>query len=247
MDNNRNFAEHWNFDDEGSASIVSDQTYRGPGPLSEPENQALDEVLQLSQPEYHISYHSFGELLLYPFGFQVNTPSADDPIFVSWAGTDKKPAVQGYDPGVGADLYTTNGEQTDYAYTEYGALSITPELGDGNQDSGFVFPDSEGEVEHEFKINLPFALAAARSAGDPDNPVSPVNIRTQPFYLNTATVDPQKSFNPMSDFTFAHSFNGDDQPVQVLAEEGSRQRRRRGPGDAALLDRRRAARFRGDR
>jgi hypothetical protein len=30
-------------------------------------------------------------------------------------------------------------------------------------------------------------------------------------------VDPQKSFNPMSDFTFAHSFNGDDQLVQVLA------------------------------
>ena len=217
VDNNRNFAEHWNFDDEGSASIVSDQTYRGPAAMSEPENQALDAVLQLSQPEFHISYHSFGELLLAPFGFQVNTPSADDPIFISWAGTDKKPAVQGYDPGVGADLYTTNGEQTDYAYSEYGALSVTPELGDGNQDSGFVFPDSEGEVQHEFQINLRFALAAARSAADPDDPVSPVSIETQPFYLNTATVDPQKAFNPMSDFTFAHSFNGDDQAVQVLA------------------------------
>ena len=217
VDNNRNFAEHWNFDDEGSASIVSDQTYRGPAAMSEPENQALDAVLQLSQPEFHISYHSFGELLLAPFGFQVNTPSADDPIFISWTGTDKKPAVQGYDPGVGADLYTTNGEQTDYAYAEYGALSVTPELGDGNQDSGFVFPDSEGEVQHEFQINLRFALAAAKSASDPDDPVSPVSIETEPFYLNTATVDPQKSFNPMSDFTFAHSFNGDDQAVQVLA------------------------------
>ena len=129
VDGNRNFAEHWNFDDEGSASIISDETYRGPRPLSEPETQALDIVLQMAQPEYHISYHSFGELLLYPFGFQVNTPSADDPIFVAWAGTDKKPAVQGYNPGVGADLYTTNGEQTDYAYTEYGSLAITPELG----------------------------------------------------------------------------------------------------------------------
>ena len=30
-------------------------------------------------------------------------------------------------------------------------------------------------------------------------------------------MDPQKSFNPMSDFTFAHSYNGASQPVQVLA------------------------------
>ena len=218
VDGNRNFPEHWKYDDEGSASLVSDETYRGPSPGSEPETQALDEVLDRARPAYHISYHSFGELLLYPFGYQVNTPSADDPLFVAWAGTDKKPAVQGYDPGVGADLYTTNGEQTDYAYSAYGALSITPELGDGNQDSGFVFPDSEGEVEHEFTINLPFALAAARSAADPSNPVSPVNLEVEPFYLSTADLDPQKSFNPMSDFTFAHSYNGDDQPVQVLAK-----------------------------
>jgi hypothetical protein len=217
VDGNRNFPEHWGYDDEGSASIISDETYRGPSPLSEPETQALDEVLDISQPEYHISYHSFGNLLLYPFGFQVNTPSADDPIFVAWAGTDKKPAVQGYNPGVGADLYTTNGEQTDYAYTAYDSLAITPELGEGTKDSGFVFPDSEGQIQHEFTINLDFALAAAKSAADPDNPVSPGKIKTQPFYLNTATVDPQKSFNPMSDFTFAHSFNGADQPVQVLA------------------------------
>ena len=218
VDGNRNYPEHWNFDDEGSGTITSDETYRGPAAASEPETQAMIGLMQTIHPKYHISYHSFGNLLLYPFGFQVNTPSADDPIYVAWAGTDKKPAVQGYNPGVGADLYTTNGEQTDYAAAVEGALAITPELGEGNQASGFEFPDSEGEVQHEFLINKDFAVAAARSAADPDNPVSPVKLTTQPFYLNTATVDPQKSFNPMSDFTFAHSFNGADQPVQVLAK-----------------------------
>ena len=217
VDGNRNFAEHWNYDDEGSGTITSDETYRGPAPFSEPETRAIRDLLSEIHPEYHISYHSFGQLLLYPFGFQVNTPSADDPIYVAWAGTDKKPAVQGYNPGVGADLYTTNGEQTDYAAAVQGALAITPELGEGNDENGFEFPDSEGEIQHEFQINRDFAVAAARSATDPDNPVSPVNIKTQPFYLNTAKVDPQKSFNPMSDFTFAHSYNGASQPVQVLA------------------------------
>ena len=217
VDPNRNFPEHWNYDDEGSGTITSDETYRGPSAGSEPEVQALIDVLDMADPEYHITYHSFGELLLYPFGFQVNTPSADDPIYVAWAGTDKKPAVQGYNPGVGADLYTTNGEQTDYAAAIHDVLSITPELSEGNENNGFEFPDSEGEIQHEFNINKDFAVAAARSAPDPDDPVSTVNIETQPFYLNMGQVDPQKSFNPMSDFTFAHSFNGADQPVQVLA------------------------------
>ena len=217
VDGNRNFAEHWNYDDEGSGTITSDETYRGPAPFSEPETRAIRDLLIKVHPTYHISYHSFGQLLLYPFGFQVNTPSADDPIYVAWAGTDKKPAVQGFNPGVGADLYTTNGEQTDYAAAVQGSLAITPELSEGNDQNGFEFPDSEGEVQHEFNINKDFAVAAARSATDPDNPVSPVNIKTQPFYTDFSTVDPQKSFNPMSDFTFAHSYNGASQPVQVLA------------------------------
>jgi Zinc carboxypeptidase len=217
VDPNRNFEEHWNFDDEGSGTITSDETYRGPSAFSEPETQAFRDLLDTVTPEFHITYHSFGNLLLYPFGFQVNTPSADDPVYVAWAGTDKKPAVQGFNPGVGADLYTTNGEQTDYAAAVKDSLAVTVELSEGNAENGFVFPDSEGEVQHEFNINKDFAVAAARSATDPDNPVSPVNIKTQPFYTNMATVDPQKSFNPMSDFTFAHSYNGSDQQVQVLA------------------------------
>jgi hypothetical protein len=218
VDPNRNFAEHWNFDDEGSASIFTDQTYRGPSAESEPEVDATVEVFERAHPEYHITYHSYGYLLLYTFGFQVNTPSADDPIYVAWAGTDKKPAVQGYNPGVGADLYQTNGEQTDYTHAVQNALSVTVELGEGNHASGFVFPDSEGEVQHEFLINRDFAVAAARSAVDPDDPVSPMKIDTKPFYLDVSEVDPQKSFNPMSDFTFAHSYNGASQAVQVLAK-----------------------------
>ena len=217
VDLNRNFPEHWNYDDEGSGTITSDETYRGPSPGSEPETQSMIDLIEAIHPVYHISYHSFGQLLLYPFGFQVNTPSADDPIYVAWAGTDKKPAVQGFNPGVGADLYTTNGEQTDFAAADEGVLAITPELSEGNDGNGFVFPDSEGEVQHEFNINKDFAVTAAKSATDPDNPISSVNIKTQPFYTNFSTVDPQKSFNPMSDFTFKHSFNGSDQLVQVLA------------------------------
>ena len=36
--------------------------------------------------------------------------------------------------------------------------------------SGFHFPDDEGLIQAEFEKNVPFALATAVSAGDPDNP-----------------------------------------------------------------------------
>ena len=218
VDPNRNFPEHWNFDDEGSSSITADETYRGPAAGSEPETQAMVGLYDRVDFKFHVNYHSFGELLLYSFGFQVGTPSADDPIFVALSGTDAKPAIDGFDPGVGADLYQTNGETTDYAHAERGTLAWTPELGDGPHDDGFVFPDKEGQVQSEFSKTLPFALSVAKSADDPDDPDSHTNIETEPFYLNVADIDPQKSWNPMSDFRFAHSYNGADQPVQVLAK-----------------------------
>ena len=218
VDPNRNFPEHWKFDDEGSASITADQTYRGPAAASEPETQALIGLYDRVDFQFHVNYHSFGELLLYSFGFQLNTPSADDPIFVALSGTDQKPAIDGYNPGVGGDLYMTNGETTDYAHAVHGTLAWTPELGDGPHDDGFVFPDKEGQVQAEFSKNLPFALDVAASTPDPDDPVSHTKLETEPFYLNTAEIDPQKSWNPMSDFRFTRSYNGADQPVQVLAK-----------------------------
>jgi hypothetical protein len=41
VDPNRNYSEHWNYDTEGSSSLFPSQTYRGPGPESEPETKAL--------------------------------------------------------------------------------------------------------------------------------------------------------------------------------------------------------------
>ena len=38
---------------------------------------------------------SYGPLLLYAWGWQIQTPSADDPLFVAYTGTDAKPAVAG--------------------------------------------------------------------------------------------------------------------------------------------------------
>ncbi len=223
VDLNRNLPEHWNYDEEGSSSQFSSQVYRGPAPASEPETQANMAVFDMADFQFAISYHSFGELLLYPQGWQVQTPAADDPVYVALTGTDDDPAVAGYNPGVSADLYTTNGEFTDWAHGDRGVLAWTPELAEGCPGCGFVFPDDEALVQAEFERNLEFALNVARSAQTPDDPVSHMTgFETQDLYLDLSEIDPWKSNNPASDLRVTVSYGGDStQPVQVLARRSA--------------------------
>jgi hypothetical protein len=216
VDPNRNFDEHWNYDEEGSSSQFPSETFRGAGPASEPETQAMQGLLDRLHFKFMVNYHSYGQLLLYSFGWQVQTPSADGPIFLALSGTDANPAIPGFDPGVGADLYTTNGETTDYAHAKANTLAWTPELGEGIPGNGFVFPDDEGLIQTEFEKNLPFALDVAKSAPNPEQPVSHLGNTVKPFYLAMSSIEPELSGNPQGDFRFAVSY-GDPQIVQVLA------------------------------
>ena len=74
VDPNRNFDEHWNYDDEGSSSQFSSETFRGVGPASEPETQAMQGLLDRLHFKFMVNYHSYGQLLLYSFGWQAQTP-----------------------------------------------------------------------------------------------------------------------------------------------------------------------------
>jgi len=197
VDLNRNFAENWGLDDEGSSPSISDATYRGTEPESEPENRSLVKFIKQHKFKFVLSYHTYGDLILYAWGWQVQSTSFDDPIFLAQAGNDEKPAIfdslmnQGYDPGVGADLYTTNGEFTDYTYGHLDIPSYTVELTAG-QDAdgnfyGFEFPDDEKMVQTVFEDNLEFAISLAESAKHPNKPVSPVGVAANDLYHNALT------------------------------------------------------------
>jgi hypothetical protein len=203
VDLNRNFPTNWGYDNEGSSDDASSETYRGTGPASEPETQALDGLLSSVDFSFLVNYHSAAELILYGVGWQVDTPTPDDAVNIALAGTDADPAIEGYDPDLSAELYITNGDTTDHAHTAYGVLAFTPELAtcqtattyvvddefgpsyctdEGR--SGFEFPDSEQLVEFEFAKNLDFALALAESADDPADPESPVGTPAPDFVVD---------------------------------------------------------------
>ncbi len=216
VDPNRNFPNHWGYDEEGSSSIQSSETYRGPAPLSEPETQAMAGLLDRIGFAFQVNWHSAGQWLLYAEGWQTGTPTADDPIYYAMSGNLDDPAIDEFHPGLSSDvLYVTNGETTDYAHAVTGALAWTPELSEGCDGCGFVFPDDPALVEAEFQRNLPFAHSVARSAVDPDDPKTVTGIETKPFYLESD--DPYKRGNPGVHLSFARSY-GDPQPVSVIAK-----------------------------
>ena len=209
VDLNRNWPTRWGYDNEGSSPNPTSDTYRGTGPGSEPETQALDALFDRITPEFLVNYHSAAELLLHGIGWQVATPSPDDVLYQAMVGDDANPAVEGYDPDISAELYTTNGDTDSHMQEAYGTLGFTPEMstceaasnsveGDpweaDDCASGFHFPDDEGLIQAEFEKNIPFALAVAKSAKDPDDPVSVVGIDTPNFVVDSFDVsygDPQ--------------------------------------------------------
>ncbi len=226
VDPNRNFPEHFAYDEEGSSSQISSDTYRGPSAGSEPETQAMMALFDRADFSFQINWHSVGQWLLYAEGWQIGTPTADDPIYFALSGNRDNPAIPGFEPGLSSDvLYVTNGETTDFAHSQRGTLAWTPELGEGEPaGGGFVFPDDEAQVQAEFERALPWALDVAKSAANPAEPVSHLGLTTKPFYLESD--DTYKDGLPLANFTFEYSY-GDPQEVRVIA--------RRSLGDVTLM------------
>ena len=185
VDPNRNFPTRWAYDDEGSNNERSSETYHGTGPASEPETRAILSLIDRVHFTSNKNDHTFGRLLLWPPGWQVDTRFADEPIMTALAGDDENPAIPGFDPDVGAELYTTNGDTNDHLYQDDRVLSFTPEGSGGvGTGSGFIFQDVEADVQEEFEKHVQFSLDLARSADDASRPDSHLGNEVPDFVVD---------------------------------------------------------------
>lgn len=109
-------------DDVGASDDPGNpETYRGPQPGSEPEVKALKTLTD--DPHRHfraqLDYHNYGQLILYPWGYQ-QFSAPDDTMLSDLAQKMSKEIrnVNGktYTPQPAFDLYTTTGSSADYAY-----------------------------------------------------------------------------------------------------------------------------------
>ncbi len=161
VDLNRNYGYMWAYDDWGSSPYPGDQTYRGTAPFSEPETEAIRELCDSIQPTIALNYHSYSNLLIYPYGYD-NIYTPDHQAFVAMAQI--MTAVNGYTYGTPWELlYPVNGSSDDWMYGEQTEkpkiFAFTPEVGEA-----FWQPD-ESTIQEQFQENLSMNLYVLKAAG----------------------------------------------------------------------------------
>ncbi|HEU4333211.1 MAG TPA: M14 family zinc carboxypeptidase, partial [Candidatus Eisenbacteria bacterium] len=182
VDLNRNYSYRWGWDNVGSSPIPSSEVYRGTGPFSEPEAAALRDFMAAHAFTIAASFHSYGELFLYPWGYaQLDTP--DHAVFHAFG--DSVAAQNGYragNPKSGA-ISLTNGDMDDWVYGDAALkpalFGFTFELNTSDQ-GGFAPPD--GLIPPTCALNWGPVLTLLRYADEPRRTLPPARPEP-PWYV----------------------------------------------------------------
>ncbi|OGQ17681.1 MAG: hypothetical protein A3B70_08035 [Deltaproteobacteria bacterium RIFCSPHIGHO2_02_FULL_40_11] len=165
VDLNRNYGYKWG--GEGAGSSKTSETYRGPSEFSEPETQAIKNFVETkTNLTTLLSYHTFSELILYPWGYTYD--GIEDKTARETHETLAKEMAQmtGYTPQQSSDLYITSGDTTDWSYGKHGLISFTFELYPGSLFEGGFYPSAK-KIQDVVENNLPAALYLIDMADNP--------------------------------------------------------------------------------
>jgi len=141
VDPNRNYGGFWG--GPGASADPTNETYRGPGPFSEPDTQNVRELVSSRHVTTLITNHTFSNLVLRPPGIQVQGPTPDEPAYKALG--DAMAAENGYSSQFGYQLYDTTGTTEDWTYYATGGLGYTFEIGPEH----FHPPFEEAVAEYE--------------------------------------------------------------------------------------------------
>jgi hypothetical protein len=128
VDPNRNYAESWG--GPGASSNPNDQSFRGPGPFSEPEVLAVRELVSGTNPTSLLTIHNVAALILRPPGLSADGLAPDEPQLKALG--DAMAAATGYTSQYGWQLYDTTGTTDDWSYSATGGFGYTVEIGPEN-------------------------------------------------------------------------------------------------------------------
>ncbi len=173
VDLNRNYSYKWGIDNVGSSGNTRSDTYRGTAPFSEPETRAVKTFCAAHHLLRNINYHSYGDELIYPWGYDYNIYTPDNLTFS--VATDSMVALNGYTKLIGWGLYLTNGEADDWWYGETGekprGFSHTPEVGSS-------FHPADSQIPALLAENRNTALYWIRSAAPVDPAAASLQLST---------------------------------------------------------------------
>ena len=150
VDLNRNYGYRWGCCG-GSSGSPSSEVYRGPTSFSEPETQVVRDFV-LAHPDITaaITFHTYSELILYPYGYTyTNQPSDMDPDDYRdswrWPGAWRTPTATR--PQQSSDLYITDGDAVDWLYGARRIFAFTFEMYPPGDPPGFYPPANVIEAQ----------------------------------------------------------------------------------------------------
>ncbi|HLO41724.1 MAG TPA: M14 family zinc carboxypeptidase [Phycisphaerales bacterium] len=132
VDTNRNWGTAWGLG-SGSSGSTGSETYRGVAAFSEPETAAMRDWSNANpQIVFQLDVHSYGQYLLYPWGYTA-APAPAVNALKHLSGGMRSAILNaggvGYAPGqCYSILYPVSGGCLDWYYADQGALTISPEL-----------------------------------------------------------------------------------------------------------------------
>ncbi|MEU1727768.1 M14 family zinc carboxypeptidase [Nonomuraea sp. NPDC005692] len=150
-DLNRNWAYQWGCCG-GSSGSTSSETYRGASAESAPEVKAAADWVRsrvvggVQQIRTNLDWHTYSELVLWPYGFTYNDTAPgltqDDRDAHATLGQNMA-GTNGYTPEQSSDLYITDGTIDDWMWGQYKIFSFTFEMYPVGASPGFYPPDEQ--------------------------------------------------------------------------------------------------------
>jgi carboxypeptidase T len=170
-DLNRNWNYRWGCCGGSSGSTSSD-TYRGSAPESAPEVRVVASFVRsrvvggVQQIKAGIDFHTYSELVLWPFGYTYSDTTtgmtADDRNAFATVG-GKMAASNGYTAEQASDLYITDGSIDDYLWGTHKIFGYTFEMYPRSSSGGGFYPPDE-VIERETSRNRDAVLQLLENA-----------------------------------------------------------------------------------
>lgn len=212
VDLNRNWGDHWC--QQGASGDPFSDIYCGPSPFSEPETQALRNIL-INNPNMvaFTDLHSYSQLIMWAWGWtQQLAPDDAELRYMGGYMRDVLRDVHGTNYGIGpvyTTIYPASGTSVDYAYGQHGVLAMTYELRDRGQ-FGFLLPAEQIiPTCEEVYPSLLWYVNYASTTFTPPGPFSAAEPQA-----GAAGVDPRPTFRwTASPLAVAYRLLVDDDPL----------------------------------
>lgn len=154
---NTNYGYEWGLDNH-SSDDTSSQYYHGNSPFSEPEINAVKNLVESQNFIFSLSLSSYGRTITYPWGYSNSSASGQDILFEI---ASDMAMYSGYDVIQSGKLYINHGNVDDWLYNSSGVLPFKVLVGDEDV-------PNENQIEIITKEQIPTCLYLLDIADNPN-------------------------------------------------------------------------------